>query len=96
MLLLVSPAHRSNARVIDRFPSSSHEVDVRSRIEIHVWRKPESKRKGKKRQLAAYTSLTLGELLRKQGASTREFAFHSFEFQDINGFVQKPSFGSIA
>jgi len=47
------------------------EVDIRSRIEIHVWRKSDSKKKRKKRQLVASTSLTLGELLKKQGGSTQ-------------------------
>ncbi|KAF9646266.1 hypothetical protein BDM02DRAFT_3271100 [Thelephora ganbajun] len=46
-------------------------VSVASKLEIKVWKKSESKRKGKKRQLAGSTSITFGELLGKVAVSPR-------------------------
>jgi len=53
----------------DQFHFDSRDVHVDSQIDIHVWRKSDSKRKGKKRQLTASASLSLGELLKRQSDS---------------------------
>lgn len=52
-------------------PFLFREVGVASRLEIKVWKRSESKRKGKKRHLAATTSVTFGELLDKVAVSPR-------------------------
>lgn len=51
---------------------SSQNISVNSKLEISVWKRSESKKRGRKRQLAASTSLTFGELLDKSSASPRK------------------------
>ena len=49
----------------------SQNVGVASKLHLKVWKRSESKKKGKKRHLAAVTTVTFGELLDKASSSPR-------------------------
>jgi len=45
---------------------NSHQVRAESQVDIRVWHRSQSKKKGKKRNLVASASHSLGELLKRQ------------------------------
>ena len=55
--------------------SNSHQADMSSRVDFKIWHRSQSKKKGKKRNLVASATHSLGELLKKQAAEPREWYF---------------------
>ena len=62
--------------------SNSHQANMSSQVDFKIWHRSQSKKKGKKRNLVASSTHSLGELLKKQETEPREW--------DSEGLTQTP------